>query len=560
MQLVELALQPPQLLLGRAQVRRRLLRLDLLHRRRRARGRLGRRAAVQVLLDAAREVRDAAVAEQRDDRVAHAFHQVAVVGHHHHRARPAVEEVLQLLERVDVQVVRRLVEQQHVRLGHQQPAQLQAPPLAAREVADRSPLAGLREAELLAQLRRRHLLLAEHHAPGHLLDRLQHAQVAGQVVELLAQVRERDRLALDPAARRALDVTAEQLEQRRLARAVDADQPDPVARADPPGDVVEQRPLAHLVRRVFQLQHGLPEPPLGERLQLDGVPRRRDVGDQRFGRFDSVARLRRARLRSAAQPRQLLAGEVLPLLLGRRGQPRPLGAREDPVGVTTFVLLDAAVRDLPRQGRDGVEEPPVVRDDHDGDLPGQQVVGEPADTLDVQVVGRLVEHDQVELPGQRGGQRDPAPLPTGQVRRRRVQADRGDPQAVHNGSDAGIGGPFVLGAVAFEHDVADRAAVRELSALGDHGHPQVANMAHPPGIRLRESGKDFQQRRLATTVEADDADALPGRDAEGNAVQQRANPVGLAHRLQVDQVGHPLSRSFPPSRTGSPRPSSCRPR
>ena len=104
-----------------------------------------RRAAQrEVLLDAAGQVAQPAVAEQRAPSVADPLEEVAVVADHEQRARPAVEQVLQRGQRVDVQVVGRLVEQQHVRLVHQQPQQLQPPPLAAGQVADRRPLRGCR--------------------------------------------------------------------------------------------------------------------------------------------------------------------------------------------------------------------------------------------------------------------------------------------------------------------------------------------------------------------------------------------------------------------------------
>ena len=42
---------------------------------------------------------------------------------------------------------------------------------------------------------------------------------------------------------------------------------------------------------------------------------------------------------------------------------------------------DPAVHDLPRAGGDGVEEPAVVRHDHEGGAPREQVGGEPADAV-----------------------------------------------------------------------------------------------------------------------------------------------------------------------------------
>ena len=97
-----------------------------------------------VLVDPARQVADPAVAGERVDVVADPLDEVAVVADHDERARPAVEQVLERGQRVDVEVVGRLVEQQDVGLGHQQAHQLQAAPLAAGEVAHRASATGRR--------------------------------------------------------------------------------------------------------------------------------------------------------------------------------------------------------------------------------------------------------------------------------------------------------------------------------------------------------------------------------------------------------------------------------
>ena len=58
------------------------------------------------------------------------------MGDAHHGAGEAVQELLQPLDRLGVQVVGRLVEQQHVGFGQQQLAQRDATLLAARQRAD----------------------------------------------------------------------------------------------------------------------------------------------------------------------------------------------------------------------------------------------------------------------------------------------------------------------------------------------------------------------------------------------------------------------------------------
>ena len=71
---------------------------------------------------------------------------------------------------------------------------------------------------------------------------------------------------------------------------------------------------------------------------------------------------------------------------------------------------------------------------------------EPGDALDVEVVGRLVEEQDVPLPGEQPGERDPAPLPAAEV-------PTGDSQgtsvaAADHVTDPGVARPLVLVAVA----------------------------------------------------------------------------------------------------------------
>jgi hypothetical protein len=140
-------------------------------------GRGGRGPALEVLVDPAGQHRDLPVAEERPDGVGHPLEEVAVVRDHDERARPAVEEVLEDVEGLDVEVVGRLVEEQHVGLGQQQPQQLEAAPLATGQVAEPrgQPVAG--EAEPLQQRGRGDLRRRRLRDPPDRLDRRQHPRL-----------------------------------------------------------------------------------------------------------------------------------------------------------------------------------------------------------------------------------------------------------------------------------------------------------------------------------------------------------------------------------------------
>ena len=60
--------------------------------------------------------------------------------HHDERPWPVVEELLEHAQRVEVEVVRRFVEEQDVRLRGEHQEELEASSFSAREQADRRPL------------------------------------------------------------------------------------------------------------------------------------------------------------------------------------------------------------------------------------------------------------------------------------------------------------------------------------------------------------------------------------------------------------------------------------
>ena len=77
--------------------------------------------------------RNAVAAVELEDPLGGVVEEVAVVGHGDHGAGKPLQELLEPLDALGVEVVGRLVEQQHVGLGEQQPAQRDAALLAAGE-------------------------------------------------------------------------------------------------------------------------------------------------------------------------------------------------------------------------------------------------------------------------------------------------------------------------------------------------------------------------------------------------------------------------------------------
>jgi hypothetical protein len=77
-----------------------------------------------------------------------------------------------------------------------------------------------------------------------------------------------------------------------------------------------------------------------------------------------------------------------------------------------------------------------------------EVGGEPGDALDVEVVGRLVEHEQVPLLHEQRRERHAAALAAGHRADDAVEADAVQPEAVEHLAHRGVAGPGVLGRLA----------------------------------------------------------------------------------------------------------------
>ena len=352
-----------------------------------------------------------------------------------------------------------------------------------------------------------------------------------------------------PASRRSRVVLPEPLAPRMAIRS-----PGPTCQVRS----FEDRFRAGLERDVLQVVDLLAEPGGGHPLQADRVADRRHVGDQRVGRVDPELRLRGAGRRAAAQPGDLLAEQVLPAGLHGRGDPLAFGPGQGPGRVPALVGEHALVHDLPGRGAHRVEEPAVVGDHHERAAPGQQVAGQPVHAGHVQMVGGLVEDQQVGVADQQRGQGDPAAFATGHRPDRGLQPEVAHAEAVEDLPDAGVAGPLVLGAHAVgqpggaQHHVPDGERRVQHEGLREGGDAQVTPVGDPAGVRVLGLGEHAQQGRLAGAVEADDPDAGVVVQPEGDVGEQlTGGAVALVDPVEIDDIGHDGSRL--PARPASAR-------
>ncbi len=168
---------------------------------------------------------------------------------------------------------------------------------------------------------------------------------------------------------------------------------------------------------------------------------------------------------------------------------------------------------------------------------GPQVPRQPGDALHVEVVGGLVEQEDVPVADQDGRERHAAALTTREVTHAGVPRDVGD-EAGDDVADLRVAGPDVL--VGLAHDaVTHRGLLVEVVGLVQDAHAHPAAAGHPARVGGRAPGEQAQQARLAVAVAAHDADAVPLVDAEGQGVEDDAGGVFETERFAAEQVCHP---------------------
>ena len=337
-------------------------------------------------------------------------------------------------------------------------------------------------------------------------------------------------------ARAQLDVAAvgfelagENVEQRRLAGAIRADDAEPVAAQDADREI---------------LHDGAVAPALADQLALgDEFPRGAPLADREFHIAYAIARLA-ALLPQIAEP---VHAAHIALATPADAVAHPMLFIDDLavelVAVALFFLNDLvapgfelakpAIKSLgaaavePDGGaRKVLQEAPVMADQHKRRTQRRQFAFQPFDGGQVEMVGRLVEEEQVRLGCQHARERGAADLAARQVRRVLVAAQAKLAQQILRAIEIIIGAKSRL-------DIAQHVGeIRQVGLLRQVAHSGVRLEKAHPAVFFDHAGGDLEQRRLARAVAADKADALAGRDRQVGTFQQRLAAKGELDVLQ----------------------------
>jgi hypothetical protein len=204
------------------------------------------------------------------------------------------------------------------------------------------------------------------------------------------------------------------------------------------------------------------------------------------------------------------------------------------MGEALVQAVQAAAIEPQGHARQVVQECPVVADGEQGALEAQQLLLEPLDGRQVEMVGRFVEQQHVRVPDQGPGERRAPALAAGQraelpvCRQANSRQHRRDPvpgRCVLAAGCAQAGGDVV------GHGLAGRRR-RVLGQVGD-GRARLEEAL--AAIGLDGAGQELEQGRLARAVAPDQAGAHAAAQAEGQALEQRRSAEANGGRVERDQ-------------------------
>ena len=375
----------------------------------------------------------------------HPVEEPAVVGDHHGTAGKFQQRIFEALQRLDIQVVGRLVEEQQIAALLQGQSQVQPVALTARQHPGRLLLIGTLETE------GRHIGAAGHLEAAHLdvvepvRDDLPDVLLGIQPFPALVDVADLDGLTDLQGARIRLLLADDHFEQRGLADTVRADHTDDAGARQVERQSADQHPVVEGLVQIVHLEHQAAQPRTRRDVDLGGIELTVafGVGGQFLVAGQAGLVLGLPGFGRRAHPLEFALQDLgsLGILLTLDGQTLALGLE---VGrVVALVGIQASAVDLTDPSHHVVEEVTVVSDAQHRSRVALQVTFQPSYRFGVQVVGGLVEQQQIGLLQQQLAQCHAAPLTARQhiddgVRRRATQR-------IHGLLETGIDIPGIAG-------------------------------------------------------------------------------------------------------------------
>ena len=415
---------------------------------------------------------------------------------------------------------------------------------------------------------------------------------------VLREVAERERLRGVPRAGKRRQRAGDRFQQRRLAGAVGAEESDALAVEEAPVEAFEHRRTARIAQRhLLELHEPLRSGRHRRERELERAVgmRSRDLLHP-LERLDAALRLLRLGGFGAEAVDERLQVRDLPLLL----HVRRLLQRELLRALALELRIVAGVGlELPRVEMDdaadhAVEEIAVVGDEEQRSGITREPVLEPQHCVEVEVIGRLVEEQEVRAAHQRLREVEPHPPAAGESRDRIPMARRREAEAGQEHCRAGtrrIAADLVVAVMEVRERFALAGRIGARCGLGDlEGTLDLAQLAvavldevdrrrggrqrllrdvrrrprrrklDVPGVLVRLPQDQREEARLAAAVRPDEADLVSRMHGEVRPVEQALRAAGEGEVGDAEHVTSASSRSRSRAEHGRRSAGSCRSR
>ena len=398
--------------------------------------------------------------------------------------REPVKVVFQHLQCRNIQIIRRLVQHQHVRRFHQNTQQIQPSFLSARKLADPRILHLRRKQKTLAHSRSRHQSVRRPDILRGIADVVDDTLVFIQCFIFLTEISDTDCLSDLHAAACRRYYAEKGFEECCFAAAVRADDADTVCFGEHISKVMKQNASAVPARNRMRF----------DRLSTDAGRQGIDFNlsvlhdfvavPQCLEALDVCLLLCRSGSRAALHPCEILFVKRRHLAFRRERVVKTLLPQFQIAGISRVVTIRAALVDFENLSGHLVQKITVVRDHQKRAPVILQEILQPEDHVLVEVVGRLVEDQKVRRRQNSRHQSRPLLLPAGKLRG--VQRRIGDTEALQHDSDFAFGVPVgFLAGYACGDVFQNCQIIVENRVLRKAGDLQPVRQNNPPLIRFQ---------------------------------------------------------------------------
>ena len=353
------------------------------------------------------EVADITSTVEHQEMIYYLIHKVTVVAHDDNTPLEALQILFEHLQGNDVQIVRRLVEHQEVRIAHQHRTEVKPPAFSAAQFIDVTMLSFGSKEEVLQKLRSgKPLAVAQFDDFGNVADYIDHLHLFVKLKSVLRIVTEANCLTNIQCATVWFHQSHQYLDKGRFSGTVVTDNTHLLVTGKDIREIIQYFQITKRLTQVVGLEYLVAD--------VRSLHIEFDVGIvktllchllQFIESIFAITRLVSACLRHTAHPLQLGTIQVVGTFDFYRLSIDPFLSFLQIVAVVSFVRIDRTVVYFDNLRTYPVEEVTVVSHHQQSQVRTPQILFQPLGHVEVKVVGRLIQNQQIGFGNQGVGQR-----------------------------------------------------------------------------------------------------------------------------------------------------------